>query len=132
MSDTTDTTVPEPTPPTTVYDFDPVSLVHPWCPADRPVPASYEAARAQDPDRCVAQDPCSGDGVTTLWTVQDCVAPVTTEVVTSVGVPPTLPTTLPATGYSYGGALLGAVVLLAGFALVIVGMTPKSKKKKEY
>lgn len=78
--------------------FEPVPLDHPWCPEDRPYPASYEAARAQDPTQCVATDPCVGPS--TLWKITACEAepvPTTTQVV--VAQPPqVVRQQLPSTG----------------------------------
>lgn len=103
----------------------PVPLDHTWCPEDRPFPVSYEAALARDPALCVAQDPCSPDGYTTLWTIQPCEALVSTDppatTVVEVGPPPTLP----ATGSEFvHDVTFGAVFFVAG----IVGLRLSARK----
>lgn len=90
-----------------------IPLSHPWCPLGRPYPESYTAALAQDPNLCVTLDPCSGDGVTTLWTLQPCEAPTTTATV-AVADPPVLPRT----GLDISEGQFGLVTILVGVALV--------------
>lgn len=103
--DNNDNTIPEGTM---------VPLYHPWCPPGFPFPESYDAAIAADPARCVASDPCSGDGVSTLWTLQPCeVAPSTSSSVPVV-------VSLPATGGTVGGAGVALCAVLVGAVLVRV------------
>ena len=99
-----------------------IPLVHPWCPPERPYPESYQAALERDPARCVAEDPCSDDGVSTLWHVDACPVPATsstvatTEVVTSEAGGGEV--WLPETGGTVGPAGVGLVCVLVGVALV--------------
>jgi hypothetical protein len=84
-----------------------VSADNSYCPVERPFPPSYEAVARRDPAECLAEDPCSPDGVTTLWHAMPC--EVTTTVV-AVDDPPVLPST---------GS--GTVALACAFALVGIG-----------
>lgn len=70
------------------------------CPPSLPFPSS-----AFEPFVCVATDPCSPDGKTTLWTFQPC------STTTTVAVAPTLPHT---------GA--GPDLFTIGLALILVGV----------
>lgn len=91
---------------TTTYPA--VILTHDWCPPERPYPESVDAARAEDPARCVAEDPCL-DGLTTLWTIQPC---ATTTTAAEVGTPPVLPATGGVPAPAFGGVLFAAGLVL--------------------
>lgn len=104
---TTDTSTPD---DSTTTSYPAVLLTAPWCPPDRRYPESYDAARAEDPDRCVAIDPCTPSG-TTLWTISPCTVDTT---IAEVGTPP-----LPATGGDGVPALMfGGGLFIAGLILL--------------
>jgi hypothetical protein len=81
-----------------------------FCPLGRPFPASYEAVALRDPDLCLAEDPCSGDGVTTLWMVMPC----STTTTVAVADPPRLPVT----GVEVGAAPFGLAVAALGVLIL--------------
>lgn len=98
-----------------------IPLTHEFCPPDRPYPESYAAALAQDPTQCQATDPCSGDGESTLWTLQPCEA--TTTATVAVIDPPVLPRT----GLDVSEPVFGAICVLFGVGMLLVSKRRPAK-----
>lgn len=72
-------------------------------PSENECPAGWFRESYDADAECIDHDPCSPDGVTTLWTFQACEVPTTV----AIGEP------LPETGAGFGLEVTVAVILVA-------------------